>query len=79
MIGLAAVLLLIGLAAAIFATASHERAVSGGARPDVVANLSISNSMAVASDGSEPLADLGVTPSAATENAHLAANVHAKR
>lgn len=67
MIGLAAVLLLIGLAAAIFSTASRERAVLGGARADVVANLTITNDIAAAGDGSEPLADLGVTPSTAIE------------
>ncbi len=68
MIGLAAVLLLIGLAAAIFSTASRERAVSGGSRADVVANLTMGNGLAGLGDGSEPLADLGVTPSTATEN-----------
>ncbi|MEN2785716.1 hypothetical protein ABC969_04690 [Sphingomonas qilianensis] len=76
MIGLAAVLLLIGLAAAILATASRERAVSGGARADIVANLTMGNGMAAlgdGSDGSEPLADLGVTPSTATENSMAAA------
>ena len=72
MIGLAAVLLLIGLAAAIFATASRERAVSGGARPDIVANLAIANDTATAG-ANEPLADLGVTPSTATEDVNVAA------
>jgi hypothetical protein len=72
MIGLAAVLLLIGLAAAIFSTASRERAVLGGANPDVVANLTIDNEAAGVGDGSEPLADLGLTPSTATEEVNVA-------
>lgn len=79
MIGLAAVLLLIGLAAAIFSTASREPAVSGGARPDVVANLTTGNDLAGLSDGTEPLADLGVTPSTASENTGVAANSSAGR
>ena len=68
MIGLAAVLLLIGLAAAIFSTASRDRGVPGGARADVVANLTMGNSLAGLSDGTEPLADLGVTPSTGVVN-----------
>jgi hypothetical protein len=72
MIGLAAVLLLIGLAAAIFATASRERGVLGGANPDVVANLTIGNDTVAVGDGSEPLADLGLTPSTATEEVNVA-------
>ena len=79
MIGLAAVLLLIGLAAAIFSTASRERAVSGGARADIVANLTMGNGMAALGDGNEPLADLGVTPSTATENSSAATPARAKR
>ncbi len=70
MIGLAAVLLLIGLAAAIFSTASKERPliVVGGAHPDVVANMASGN-QALPVDGvtSEPLAELGVAPSTATD------------
>ena len=64
MIGLAAVLLLIGLAAAIFSTASHERQVAavGAANAQVVANLVDGNSADAASK--EPLAQLGVAPSA---------------
>lgn len=70
MIGLAAVLLLIGLAAAIFSTANHDRqaATVGGARFDPVANMTAGNGLAP--DGAaakEPLAELGVAPSAATE------------
>lgn len=77
MIGLAAVLLLIGLAAAIFSTASRERAVAGGANPDVVANLTIGNDIASMGDGSEPLADLGVAPSTSSGNSSaVASNVN---
>jgi flagellar basal body-associated protein FliL len=70
MIGLAAVLLLIGLAAAIFSTASKERPfiVAGGAHPDVVANMAAGNNALPASTPTnEPLAELGVAPSTATE------------
>lgn len=69
MIGLAAVLLLIGLAAAIFSTASKERPfiVAGGARPDVVANMAAgNNALPAVAPSNEPLAELGITPSAAT-------------
>uniref|UniRef100_UPI0035CA030B hypothetical protein n=1 Tax=uncultured Sphingomonas sp. TaxID=158754 RepID=UPI0035CA030B len=69
MIGLAAVLLLIGLASAIFATANHDRQVAaiGSARPDVVANMMVGNSVDPATaTAKEPLAELGVAPSAAT-------------
>jgi hypothetical protein len=70
MIGLAAVLLLIGLAAAIFSTASKEPplAVVGGARPEVVANMAAGNA-ALPIDGpsNEPLAELGVAPSTTTD------------
>lgn len=67
MIGLAAVLLLIGLAAAIFATALRERQVPtvGAANADVVANMVSSNSADAALAAREPLAELGVAPSAA--------------
>jgi len=72
MTGLAAVLLLIGLASAIFSSASRECpvAVAGGAKPDVVANISATNSNdpAAVSDR-EPLAELGVAPSAAGNSA----------
>jgi hypothetical protein len=75
MIGLAAVLLLIGLAAAIFSTASKERPLiaAGSARPDVVANMAAGNT-ALPSEGptSEPLSELGVLPSTATEGGNAA-------
>jgi hypothetical protein len=76
MIGLAAVLLLIGLAAAIFSTASKEGPliVVGGAHPDVVANMAVGNQALPPIEGasSEPLAELGVAPSTATEDVNLA-------
>lgn len=73
MIGLAAVLLLIGLAAAIFATANRDRQVAaiGSARADVVANLISDNGAdPAAATAREPLAELGVAPSAATPDAN---------
>ena len=69
MIGLAAVLLLIGLASSIFATMSHERQVAaiGSARADVVATMLPGNTTdPQAVSTKEPLAELGVAPSAAT-------------
>lgn len=70
-IGLAAVLLLIGLAAAIFSTVSKEKplAVAGGAHADVVANMVSGNdSPQAGAPTNEPLAELGVTPSTAAQN-----------
>jgi hypothetical protein len=55
MIGLAAVLLLIGLAAAIFATVSRDRQVSA------IGTMVSGNST---DSAKEPLAELGVAPSA---------------
>lgn len=84
MIGLAAVLLLIGLAAAIFSTASKEQPflVIGGAHPDVVANMAAGNSVLPADMATnEPLHELGVAPSTVTEDvnvAQIAARVDAK-
>lgn len=68
MIGLAAVLLLIGLAAAVFSIASRDRAVAGGAHPDVVANLLATNLTAPRdAPTNEPLAEMGVAPSASSD------------
>lgn len=72
MIGLAAVLLLIGLVAAIFATANHDRQVVaiGSARADVVANIVSGDETAPGGAANrEPLAELGVAPSAEADNA----------
>lgn len=69
--GLGVVVLIIALASAIFSSASTERpvAVAGGAKPEAVANLTAADNGAQAADGSrEPLADLGVAPSAASNS-----------
>lgn len=64
-IGLGAVILLLLLAGAVLRLVTRERAAmtAGAARPDLVANLAVANDAAVA----EPLADMGVSPTA--ENA----------
>lgn len=64
LIGLAAVLLLIGLASAVFNSVNRERPVAavGGAQPATVAAMA-GNSSAASPSGTEPLAELGVTPS----------------
>ena len=70
MIGLAAVFLLIGLAAALFSSASKEQpvTVAGAAQPDVVANMTApanaSQQQQQQAATAEPLSELGVTPSA---------------
>lgn len=63
--GLATVLLLIGIASAIFSSANKEDPVvaDGGSKPEVVANMTegvIVNDAAVAKD--EPIAELGIAP-----------------
>lgn len=66
-IGLATVLLLIGLAATIFGIVSRERpgTAVGAPKADVAANLTMSNNaMPVTTPTSEPLAELGVAPAA---------------
>lgn len=72
LIGLAAVLLLIGLASAVFNSVNREQPVTaiGGARPATVAE--IVNATAP-SAGNEPLAELGVAPPASPELANRAA------
>lgn len=66
MTGLAIVLLLIGLASAVFSSASRETPVAavGAAKPEVVANLMMDNGVAADPAAKEPLAEIGVTPSA---------------
>ena len=72
MTGLATILLLIALASAVLSWASHEQPVRavGAAKPDVLANLTQAN---VTDPGigdtpaKEPLAELGVAPSATPE------------
>ncbi|MDH7971403.1 hypothetical protein QH494_04350 [Sphingomonas sp. AR_OL41] len=82
MIGLAAVLLLILFAAAVYSTANRDRpvAVAGGVRPDVVANLVAGNQAAPgAAATSEPLADMGVAPSAPIDNGSAGRPPHPPR
>lgn len=75
MIGLAAVVLLIGLASAIFSTVNHEQPVvaAGAAKPDVVANMTAPGTLPTTEATNEPLAELGVTPSATTPDARSSA------
>ena len=67
MLGLAAVVLLIGLASAIFSTVNRDQPVSaaGASNAQVVANMSVAGTAPVPDASNEPLAELGVTPSAA--------------
>lgn len=67
MIGLAAVVLLIGLASAIFSSVNRDRPidVAGAGRSDVVANMAGPKAVPSATPGNEPLAELGVAPSVA--------------
>lgn len=72
LIGLAAVLLLIGLASAVFNSVNRERAVTGigGAQPATVASMT-GNQQAAPAEG-EPLAELGVAPAATVTTANQA-------
>lgn len=77
MTGLASVLVLIGLASAVFSTASKEPPVAaiGASKPEVVANMTdaaVANAMSATN---EPLAELGVAPGAASVDANAAAPV----
>lgn len=67
MTGLALVLVLIGLASALFTSASRDEPVAaiGASNAAVVANITDGNSVA-ADKGNEPLAELGVAPGTAT-------------
>jgi len=76
MIGLAAVLLLIGLAAAVFATATKDRplVVASGARTQVEHRI-LDNTTAPSDQATnEPLAELGVAPSASTSESPASDN-----
>lgn len=64
MVGLAAVVLLIGLASAIFSAASREKPIAGTPHVEAVANMMAGNMIAPADPSNEPLAELGVAPSA---------------
>lgn len=66
MIGLAIVVLLIGVASAIMRTASREPPIAtvGAPKADVVANLAVANQQ---QDVGEPLAELGAAPMTANQ------------
>lgn len=68
MIGLAAVVLFIGLASAIIGSATRERpvATAGIVQADTVADRAAANDTAADRTG-EPLAEMGVAPSANTQ------------
>lgn len=68
LIGLATILLIIGLSATIFSVVNHESPVAaiGAPKADVAASLAITNTSAPRDGGAgEPLAELGVAPNAA--------------
>lgn len=70
--GLATITLLIGLASAIFSTASREpvpATAADGAKPELIANLAAAP-LNASDPIKEPLAELGVAPSAETEAAN---------
>ena len=75
LIGLAAVLLLIGLASAVFNSVNRERAAGGigGAQPGRVAEMA--NTSATVESTNEPLADMGVAPPATVEPSNQAGPV----
>ena len=66
LVGLAAVVLLIGLASAIFSAVSRERPTSaaGASSAATASNITIGNTALAADEANEPLAELGVAPSA---------------
>ncbi len=70
--GLAAVFVFIGLASAAFNYENKEAAVTaiGAAKPETVANMT---DMALSNVSEEPLAELGVAPSAVSSNSTDAA------
>ena len=76
MTGLAVVLLLMALASAIFRSASKEKPVevAGASKAEVVANISITNDSVPATGSGEPLAELGVAPSAPGNSQAAAGN-----
>ncbi len=68
LIGLAAVVLLIGLASAIFSAANREKpaAAIDTPKPEAIANMTLANNSAPAATApNEPLAELGVAPATA--------------
>jgi hypothetical protein len=79
MIGLAAVLLLIGLAAAVFATATKDRPLVLAGNAHAQAEHRIADNATAPSDKAtnEPLAELGVAPSAPSVNVSAAVTPNA--
>jgi len=75
MTGLATVVVLIGLASAIFSAANRDTPVAAAGAPNaqIIANMTGDAGVNLAAEkGAEPLAQLGVTPSAsATEGSEL--------
>lgn len=63
MIGLAAVVLLIGLASAIFSTVTRDRPVAAADSPPGAVVAHAGKPTDAPSTGNEPLAELGVAPS----------------
>ena len=78
--GLAMVLVVIGLASAIFSSATNEPPVSaiGASNQAVVANMTDGNQV-VEKAKEEPLAELGVAPSTGTTDAANAADAAGKK
>lgn len=76
LVGLAAVVLLIGLASAIFSAASREKPVATADAPkaEAIANMTLANSSNPVIAPNEPLAELGVAP--ATANGAAPAQSH---
>lgn len=74
LVGLAAVVLLIGIASAIFSAASRERPVATAdePKPEAIANMTLSNGSVPATAPNEPLAELGVAPATANGTAPAA-------
>lgn len=71
MTGLAMVLVLIGLASAIFSSANRDEPVAaiGAPNASVVANMTVEGSNGTEVEKDEPLAELGVAPSATSTDA----------
>jgi cobalamin synthase len=71
LVGLAAVILLIGLASAVFSAANRERAAeaAAAAKTEVAVNPVVANTATPADAAKEPLAELGVAPTTAEANA----------
>lgn len=67
MVGLAAVILLIGLASALFSAANRQQSPTAATSAAEVANMTAANATAAAEAGNEPLAQLGVAPSSTAE------------